>query len=130
MNVQRGWLEKKKRNEFYSLFGEWNKRYVTFDGNVFCIYTEPKRYSSISIQDMSSIHVGDGCMFYLVTRFRTYTLRAQNDMERDEWVTLLQTELDKHEMEKRKRIKDATDEINDYVAALRSESLIRHMNPE
>jgi hypothetical protein len=130
MNVHRGWLEKKKRNEFYSLFSEWNKRYATFDGNVFCIYTEPKRYSSISIQDMSSIHVGDDCMFYLVTRFRTYTLRAQNDTERDEWVTLLQTELDKHEMEKRKRIKDATDEINDYVAALRSESLIRHMNPE
>ena len=130
MNVHSGWLEKKKRSAFYSMFGEWNKRYVTFDGSVFCIYTEPKRYSSISIQDISSIQVDDGCILYLVTRFRTYTLRAQNDVERDEWVALLQTELDKFEMEKRKRIQEATDEINDYVAALRSESLIRHMNPE
>jgi hypothetical protein len=94
-----GYLKKEKRER--SIFGQWNKRYFTFDGSEFTYYRTkwnfmmdaplPERITYLD-QIRGFIITGD-TSFQLLTNKRQYHLRADDRTERNKWIDAIQNAL-------------------------------------
>ena len=121
------WVEKKKRNKFYSLFSEWDRRWLTCDNKNITIYTEQHIVSHvIPIIYMESITPFEDLEFIITVKERSFTLRTNNKEQRDHCVFVITTLKTKIEREKTERLKKANDEINHYIASLHPESILNH----
>lgn len=125
------WIEKKKRNVFYSLFNEWDRRFLTCDEKKIYIFTEKKQPSHlILLHDIDFILSENECEFTIVTSQRSFILRVISNEQRDTCVRFITSMKKKVEEEKKQRLDKAKEDLNHYVASLRLESIFRHFRNE
>ena len=93
------WVEKKKRNKFYSLFNEWNRRWLTCYNKNITIYTEQLIVSHvIPIIYIESIIPVEEREFMITIKERSFTLRTDDEKQRDHCVfviTTIKTKIDR-----------------------------------
>jgi len=134
MSLRSGWVYKKKRNPYHSLFSKWNKRYITCDDRVLQLFKEEGiPPSQIQIKDMIEIKPTDtDGEFTIVTKERLYLLQTINNdnIERDMWVLFIDAIKTKYEKEIRRKSIEVREELNNYIASVRSESIFRHFRTE
>ncbi len=124
-------VEKKKRSSFYSLFGEWTKRFISCDENEFLIYSIPYPFPNhpshnIPINEIDFILPEGNDQFTIVTKSRSFTFRTMSVRERDQIVHKIETIKERIEKDKQERIRNAKDELNNYIASFHSESIFNH----
>jgi hypothetical protein len=134
MSLRTGWVYKRKRNPYHSLFSKWNKRYITCDDRMVQLYKEDGIPPAIiPIKEILEIKATDiDGEFTISTKERMYLfVTLDNDnVERDMWVLFIDAIKTKYEKEIRRKSIEINEELNNYVASLRSESIFRHFRTD
>lgn len=130
MNEFSAWVDKKKRSVFYSLFGAWNRRFMTCDATDLHLRTENHIPShSIPIKHMERIFADETseCECTIITNIRSFTFRLVDKEQREQFVAFLTAAKTKLDREKEKRLSKVKEDINKYVASLHINSIIGHL---